>query len=62
MVRSLGAGERIRTADHPLTRRALCLLSYTGGCPPYSRRTEPLLGYRFRAAVGNQLWLPGRIS
>jgi hypothetical protein len=32
-VRSLrmGAGERIRTADLPFTRRLLCLLSYTGG-------------------------------
>jgi hypothetical protein len=27
----LGAGERIRTADLPFTRRLLCLLSYTGG-------------------------------
>ena len=26
----LGAGERVRTADLPLTRRLLCLLSYTG--------------------------------
>ena len=26
-----GAGERIRTADLPFTRRLLCLLSYTGG-------------------------------
>ena len=26
-----GAGERIRTADRPLTRRMLCQLSYTGG-------------------------------
>jgi hypothetical protein len=25
-----GAGERNRTADLPLTRRMLCLLSYTG--------------------------------
>jgi hypothetical protein len=25
-----GAGERVRTADLPLTRRLLCLLSYTG--------------------------------
>jgi hypothetical protein len=30
--RTLGAGERNRTADLPLTRRTLCLLSYTGGC------------------------------
>jgi hypothetical protein len=34
-----GAGERIRTADLPFTRRPLCLLSYTGddsvhGSPP----------------------------
>ena len=27
----LGAGERIRTADLPFTRRLLCRLSYTGG-------------------------------
>jgi hypothetical protein len=27
---STGAGERIRTADLPFTRRLLCLLSYTG--------------------------------
>jgi hypothetical protein len=27
---SLGAGERIRTADLPFTRRLLCQLSYTG--------------------------------
>jgi hypothetical protein len=27
----LGAGERIRTADLPFTRRLLCQLSYTGG-------------------------------
>jgi hypothetical protein len=27
----LGAGERIRTADLPFTRRPLCQLSYTGG-------------------------------
>jgi hypothetical protein len=26
-----GAGERIRTADLPFTRRLLCQLSYTGG-------------------------------
>jgi hypothetical protein len=26
----LGAGERIRTAGLPFTRRLLCLLSYTG--------------------------------
>ena len=30
-VRPLGAGERVRTADLPFTRRLLCLLSYTGG-------------------------------
>ena len=28
--RDLGAGERIRTADLPFTRRLLCRLSYTG--------------------------------
>ena len=27
----LGAGERIRTADLPFSRRLLCQLSYTGG-------------------------------
>ena len=27
----VGAGERIRTADLPFTRRLLCQLSYTGG-------------------------------
>jgi hypothetical protein len=27
----LGAGERVRTAGLPFTRRLLCLLSYTGG-------------------------------
>ena len=31
MTSDLGAGERIRTADLPFTRRLLCLLSYTGG-------------------------------
>ena len=30
MTNLVGAGERIRTADRPLTRRMLCLLSYTG--------------------------------
>jgi len=30
IVLDLGAGERIRTAGLPFTRRLLCLLSYTG--------------------------------
>jgi hypothetical protein len=36
-----GAGERIRTADHPLTRRALCLLSYTGVTGPGEPDSNP---------------------
>jgi hypothetical protein len=45
----LGAGERIRTADLPLTRRMLCLLSYTGGCAPVPPDAESLPGYRLLA-------------
>jgi hypothetical protein len=55
-VRKTRAGERIRTADHPLTRRALCLLSYTGVIWSGWPDMESLPGYRFRAAVGNELW------
>jgi hypothetical protein len=40
MPRRLGAGERIRTADRPLTRRMLCLLSYTGECPAVTPDTD----------------------
>ena len=40
VIQRLGAGERIRTADLPFTRRLLCQLSYTGddsvhGSPPW---------------------------
>ena len=49
----IGAGERIRTADRPLTRRMLCQLSYTGVRLPRQGDAEPLPGYRFLATPGN---------
>jgi hypothetical protein len=42
--RRLGAGERIRTADLPLTRRTLCLLSYTGRRLPRPGPRSPCQG------------------
>jgi hypothetical protein len=46
-----GAGERIRTADLPFTRRLLCQLSYTGGrlvhgSRPRLRRARPATDLR----------------
>jgi hypothetical protein len=35
-----GAGERIRTADLPFTRRLLCQLSYTGGDLEHGSRSR----------------------
>ena len=49
-VSDLGAGERIRTADLPLTRRTLCLLSYTGLVrSDHIGAHGTLSAYRFRA-------------
>ena len=42
IVRNPRAGERIRTADLPLTRRTLCLLSYTGRLLVMLAETAPL--------------------
>ena len=47
----LGAGERIRTAGLPFTRRLLCQLSYTGedslhGSRPRSRLAHPYADLR----------------
>ena len=53
--RRLGAGERIRTADLPLTRRTLCQLSYTGVIGSGEPDPESLPGYRFLPAAGNRL-------
>jgi hypothetical protein len=41
MPLDLGAGERIRTADLPFTRRLLCQLSYTGGNCRHASRRQP---------------------
>jgi len=54
------AGERIRTADRPLTRRVLCQLSYTGRLVRVTSDVEPLQGYRFRGVSANRLPPPWR--
>jgi hypothetical protein len=54
-VRKTRAGERIRTADHPLTRRALCLLSYTGGVVRAGVARNPCQGTGSRAVSGSRL-------
>ena len=58
----LGAGERIRTADRPLTRRMLCQLSYTGVIGSGEPDAESMPGYRFWATLGNGLRLSRGVS
>jgi hypothetical protein len=56
----LGAGERVRTAGLPFTRRLLCLLSYTGWsflsmvADPLAAPRKPLARLRIRS-------IPGRV-
>jgi hypothetical protein len=49
-----GAGERIRTADRPLTRRMLCQLSYTGRLVRVLMDAESMPGYRVRGVSANR--------
>jgi hypothetical protein len=60
MASELGAGERIRTAGLPFTRRLLCLLSYTGRRrysspdPPYVAYSQARQGHvRFQGITPN---------
>jgi hypothetical protein len=54
----LGAGERNRTADLPLTRRMLCLLSYTGECPPVTLDADPCQSTGSPQAGGTRVTSP----
>ena len=54
-----GAGERIRTADRPLTRRMLCQAELHRPTRPVLPDKEPLPGYRFQGVSANGLSVCG---
>src|SRR5206468_1672698 len=64
VTHDLGAGERIRTAGLPFTRRLLCQLSYTGGdsCMVADQASDVVIlsSGTSRAANGHAVFLAAR--